>query len=29
MRRHLVTKGSGYERLAEPGDEIVAEADYT
>jgi transposase len=28
MRRHLVTKGSFYERLAEHGDEIVSDDDF-
>jgi len=28
LRRHLVTRGSFYERLADHGDEVVADADY-
>ena len=28
VRRHLVTKGSFYERLAEHGDEIVCDDDF-
>lgn len=28
MRRHLVTKGSVYERLADHDDEIVSDDDY-
>ncbi|MGH9125605.1 MAG: IS1182 family transposase, partial [Acidimicrobiales bacterium] len=28
MRRHLVTKGSFYERLAEHGDEIISDEDF-
>src|SRR5207302_4112032 len=28
MRRHLVTKGSFYERLANHGDEIVSDEDF-
>lgn len=28
LRRHLVTKASFYERLADHGDEIVSDEDY-
>src|SRR5271165_1072017 len=28
MRRHLVTKGSFYERLADHGDEFIADDDF-